>query len=109
MKSKIMIITLAVLSIIAIIIGIVFLNKNIALTKSNLEIIDATYSCVKYKEKIYEDDEYIYYSPCQNSNSLFVKFKDTNSKILVKNALEEKKVTIKELLDAGLDVEKVKK
>ena len=109
MKSKIIIITLAVLSVIAIIIGVVFLNKNIALTKSNIEVIDATYSCNKFKEKLYEDNEYIYYLPCQNSNSLFVKFKDTNSKILVKTALDENKVTIKELINAGLEVDKEKK
>ena len=104
MKKKPILIVLIVLTIIAIIIGIIFLNKNIALSKSNIEIIDATYSCNKTKEKIYEDNNYIYYLPCAKSNSVFVKFKDTNTKVLIKEALSNNKVTINELIKAGLEV-----
>ena len=80
------------------------MSKTNNLSKNNIEIIDGTYSCNKTKEKLYEDTKYIYYLPCQKSNSVFVKFKDTNSKVLIKHALNENKVTINDLIKTGLDV-----
>ena len=108
-KKETIIIALAILTVVAIIVGVIFLNKNIKLSHNNIEIIDATYSCNKIKEKIYEDDKYIYYLPCQKSNSVFVKFKDTNSKVLILDALNDGKVTIDELLKAKLEVIKEEK
>ena len=70
-----------------------------------VEIIDATYSCVENLEKFYEDDKYIYSFPCVKSKSIFVKFENGN-KMLVVDALEDEKVTIDELIAAGLDVRK---
>ena len=108
MKKKSTIILIA-FSLILVILGIILLNKNnIIKSKSKLQIFDATYKCAKTPEKFYEDDKYIYYFPCIQSNSVYVKFPNGN-KMLVTNALEAEKTTIKELLDAGLEVYKEEK
>ena len=46
--------------------------------------------------------------PCIQSKSIYVKFENGN-KMLVVDALEENKVTIKELINAGLKVYKKEK
>ena len=56
----------------------------------------------------YEDNKYIYYFPCKKSNSVYVKFSNGN-KMLVTDALFQDKVTISELISAGLLVKKQKK
>ncbi len=88
--------------------SIFLLHKNIELKKNRISIIDATYTCNEGYEKIYEDNDYVYSFPCFKSNSVFVKFPD-NNKMLVTKALSEEKVTIDELIKAGLDVVKEKK
>ena len=108
MKQKITIISLAVISILAIIIEVILLCKNTKRTKSDIEIIDATYNCTKALELFYENDEYEYYFPCVKSTSIYVKFENGN-KMLVVDALEQNKVTIDELIKAGLEVVKEKK
>ena len=109
MKKK-NIVILSVLGLIILIIGIILLATNniIIKNKSKLTIIDATYTCAKTEEKFYEDNKYTYYYPCVKSNSMYVKFENGN-KMLISDALEGKKVTIEELLDAGLEVIKEKK
>ena len=107
MKKKLPIIILFVLSFIAIIIGVIFLNKNIKITKSDIEILDATYNCQAAREKFYEDNKYVYYFPCVKSKSIYVKL--GNDKMLVTTALNEGKVTIDELIKAGLEVYKENK
>lgn len=108
MKKRTIII-ISVLGVIFLIIGIILLTKsNIIKMKSKLEIIDATYACAQSVEKFYEDDKYTYSFPCVKSNSVYVKFENGN-KMLVTSALESKKVTIEELIDAGLEVYKEKK
>lgn len=108
MKKKSIIILFG-LGIIILIIGIILLTKNqIIKGKSKIELIDATYSCEKTAEKFYEDDKYIYSFPCIQSESVFVKLENGN-KMLVVDALASKKVTIDELLDAGLKVYKKEK
>ena len=104
MKKK-KIIILSVLGLIILIIGIILLvtNNIIIKNKSKLTIIDA-----KTQEKFYEDNKYTYYYPCVKSNSMYVKFENGN-KMLISDALESKKVTIDELLNAGLEVIKEKK
>ena len=103
MKKK-TIIALVVAGIIILIIAIILLNKNIIIQgKSNLQIIDATYSCANSPETFYEDDKYIYSFPCVKSSSIYVKFENGN-KMLIIDALEAEKVTIDELIDAGLEV-----
>lgn len=101
-KKKIILIVLSVLAIIAIVLGIILSIKNKELEKNKIEIIDATYSCSQSREKFYEDDNYIYYFPCHQSSSVFVKFPN-GTKILVTKALEDEKVTIEELTKAGLN------
>ena len=108
MKKKSIIILIAA-GLIILIIGIILLNKNnIIKEKSKIEIIDATYVCAQELEKFYEDDKYTYSFPCIQSNSVYVKFENGN-KMLVIDALEANKVTIDELLDAGLKVYKREK
>lgn len=100
---------LIILGLIILITAIILLNKNISiLNNSKIKIIDATYSCVNSPEKFYEDEKYIYLFPCVKSSSIYVKFENGN-KMLVVNALEEKKVTIDELIKAGLEVQKKEK
>ena len=107
-KNKLITIVLIIVALIAIIGGIILLRKNIALKRERISIIDATYKCSGMSEKIYEDDKYIYSFPCRKSSSVFVKFPN-NTKLLVTTALEEGKVTIEELIKAGLDVDKKEK
>ncbi len=107
MKKKSLII-LIVVSIIILITGIILLNKNNIIKNKRIEIIDATFSCAQSPETFYEDDKYIYSFPCVKSSSIYVKF-ENGTKVLVVDALEEEKVTIDELLDAGLEVHKTKK
>lgn len=106
-KSSIILITI---SIIILIVGITILIKNSKILENDqkLEIIDATYICADAIETFYEDDYYIYSFPCIMSNSIYVKFENGN-KMLITDALESKKVTIDELIDAGLKVIKEKK
>lgn len=102
MKKKLIII-ISLVAIIAIVLGVFLSIKNKNLEKNSIKIIDATYSCNQSREKFYEDDNYVYYFPCIKSTSIFVKFPNGN-KILVVKALEENKVTIDELIKAGLEV-----
>lgn len=107
--NKKSIIVLSVLGIIILIIGIILLTKNnIIKHQSKIEIIDATYACANSQEQFYEDEKYTYSFPCVKSNSVYVKFENGN-KILVTSALEAKKVTIDELINAGLEVSKKEK
>ena len=103
-KKSIIILSIAIIIILTISLILLFKNKELK-EKPNIEIIDATYSCVENLEKFYEDDKYIYSFPCVKSKSIFVKFENGN-KMLVVDALEDEKVTIDELIAAGLDVRK---
>lgn len=109
MKKKGLLVII-VLGCIALIVAVILLfSNNFKLNgKNNIEIIDATYSCNYILEKFYEDDKYIYSFPCIKSSSVYVKFENGNKMLLV-DALEEEKVTIKELIAAGLDVHKTEK
>lgn len=110
MEKKIPLPVILLFSVAAIItiFGIVLLNKNVILSKNKIEILDATYNCQEVLEKFYEDNNYIYYFPCVKSQSVYVKLADGN-KMLVINALKEGKVTINELIKAGLEVHKEEK
>lgn len=104
-KGKLPIILLFVAAFGISVFGIVLLNRNAYISKQKIEILDATYNCQEALEKFYEDDKYIYYFPCIKSKSVYVKLVDGN-KMLVTKALEEGKVTINELIKAGLEVHK---
>ncbi len=108
MKNKVLIIGLSILTVIAIIFGVILLYRNSVLTKNQVQIIDATITCPQSLEKFYEDNEYTYSFTCIKSNSVFIKFPNGN-KMLVVDALNEDKVTIDELIKAGLEVHKEKK
>ena len=106
-KKSIIILTAA--GLIILILAIILLTKNsIIKGQSKLRIIDATYACANSPEKFYEDDKYIYSFPCVKSSSIYVKFENGN-KMLIVDALEADKVTIDELIDAGLEVYKQEK
>lgn len=107
MKKKVITIGCIILGVIAIIIGLFFVKK-VEDKKHKIEILDATYICSESLEKFYEDDDYTYYFPCVKSSSVYVKFED-GTKVLVVDALNDKKVTIKELIDADLEIIKKKK
>ena len=108
MKKK-LIIGLLICGMIIFVIGILLLVlKGNTFNKNKIEIIDATYMCNNSLEKFYEDDKYIYFFPCVKSDAVFVKF-DNDNKMLVVDALEEDKVSIEELIAAGLNVYKKEK
>ena len=107
--NKKSVIKLSILGIIILILAIILLIINKFITnKENIQIIDATYSCIQSREKFYEDDKYIYSFPCVKSQSIYVKFENGN-KLLVVDALEQEKVTINQLIKAGLEVHKKEK
>jgi len=109
MKKRVIIITIiSFIALIFIILGIVLSKNNNVKKENQIKIIDATITCSETTETFYENDEYIYMLPCANSSSLYVKLSNGN-KMLVIDALEEGKVTINELIDAGLNVNKIKK
>jgi len=108
MKKK-SILIISILGIIILIIATILLTTNkINQNKDTIEIFDATHICNNQIEQFYEDDKYIYSFPCTQSKSTYVKLENGN-KMLVVDALEENKVTIKELLNAGLKVYKKEK
>ena len=107
--NKKVVIVISSLGLIILILGLIFFGTNVVIkNKNSIQVIDATYACVKSNEKFYEDDEYVYYFPCVKSKSIYVKFSNGN-KMLIVDALENEMVTIDALLDAGLDVYKQKK
>ena len=110
MKNKKIITILLILTVLVLIIALIFGFKNKELRHNKIKIIDVTENCKSgiTSEKFYEDDTYIYLFPCVKSSSVFVKLADGN-KMLVIKALEEEKITIDELINAGLEVEKKKK
>ena len=108
MKKNKIVILIIVLTLIIVIGGLLLFKKNKDLSEKQIKIIDASYKCNKVKEIFYEDDNYIYSFPCEQSSATYVKFPNGN-KMLVITALEEKKVTIDELIKAGLNINKDKK
>lgn len=108
MKKDKMIILVGVITFVLILIGIIFIGINNNLRSKQIKIIDATYMCNGPAEIFYEDSKYTYSFPCIKSGSVYVKFPD-GKKMLVVKALEEEKVTINELIKAGLEVNQVEK
>ena len=106
-KNKLIIIFIA-LAVVILIFAFILFKKNKELADNQIKIIDASYQCNNVKEIFYEDDDYFYSFSCAQSSSTYVKFPNGN-KMLVITALEEKKVTIDELIKAGLNINKEKK
>ena len=59
--------------------------------------------CKQEEELIYEDKDYNYYLSCLGSYNIYLEWTD-GSRDLVKNALINKKVTIKSLEEHGLKI-----
>ncbi|MDD2434789.1 MAG: hypothetical protein PHO63_00880 [Bacilli bacterium] len=74
----------------------VFINHN-----DTIKIIDKTKNCATALEQFYEDEHYIYYFPCIQSQTIYVKIYN-NPRILVKDALKDNKIKISELKASGL-------
>ncbi|MDD4608484.1 MAG: hypothetical protein PHD10_05095 [Bacilli bacterium] len=74
----------------------VFLNQN-----NSIKIIDNTENCAESLEQFYEDEHYVYYFPCIQSETVYVKIYN-EPKILIKDALKSNKITIDQLEGAGL-------
>jgi len=68
-------------------------------------IVDETEMCAEALEEIYTDDKYKYYLPCISSANIYIKYNDGN-KINIKDVLEQKILTIDELIEKGLQVHK---
>ena len=96
------------MTVIIVILGLILLKKNKELSENKITIIDASYKCQPAKEIFYEDDSYVYSFPCIQSSATYVKFPNGN-KMLVVKALDEEKVTIDELISAGLNINKEEK
>ena len=107
LKKKAVVI-MGLFGVIFLMVGLVIFFFNKAISAPKIQIMDATFSCTQSIEKFYEDDKYVYSFPCVKSKSIYVKFENGN-KMLVVDALEQKKVTIDELIDAGLKVYKKEK
>lgn len=107
MKKKLIII-LSILSIIAIILGLVFRKKVIDEKYKDFEILDTTYICAEALEPFYEDKEYIYSFPCIQSSYIYVKYPNGNKFLLV-DELNDGNITIDDAIKNGLKVIKEKK
>ncbi len=108
MKKNKLIIIIIVLTLIVLTLAILLSRKNKELSEKQIKIINASYQCNNVKEIFYEDDNYVYSFPCVQSNATYVKFPNGN-KMLVIKALEDEKVTIDELIKAGLKINKEEK
>lgn len=80
---------------------------------SDFKIIDKTEVCAQSLEKFYEDEEYEYYFSCIKSNNIFINigknFLGEDIIYSLKDALNEKIVTIEKLEKNGLSFSKVRK
>ena len=103
-KNKIIIILIG-LAIVILVLALILFRVNKKISDSQIKIIDASYQGNNIKEIFYEDDNYVYSFPCVQSSATYVKFANGN-KMLVVTALEEEKVTIDELIKAGLNINK---
>lgn len=75
---------------------------------SGFKIIDTEESCPEYLEKIHETFLYSYYLPCIKSNKIKIVFDDGKTYTL-REVLNQKLLTIEELMENGLKVKKEKR
>ena len=71
-------------------------------------IVDLSEDCKKGEELIYEDEKYSYYLPCLSSYDIYLEWTD-GARDLIKNAINNNKVTIDSLIEHGLKVIKHEK
>ena len=75
---------------------------------SDYVIENETKECKGSEEYLYEDDDYEYYLPCKSSYNIYLQWTD-GARDLVKDALNNKKVSMSSLIDHGLKVIKHEK
>ena len=73
--------------------------------QENFKIIYDDTKCNNVGEEIYRDDIYIYTLPCYNSKDIKIKF-ENNIEMNLKEALDNKKVTIDALKKKRLLIDK---
>lgn len=117
MKGRLIFKTVFVIILTFILIGLIFIIYDKAgtaahiynpLLVSDYVIIDESKDCSGEEELIYEDSKYKYYLPCPSSYDISLEWTDGDTDLL-KNALNNKKVTIESLEDHGLKVIKHEK
>ena len=83
--------------------------QKIVSTELGFMIVDKTpKNCSEAMEQIYETEYYRYYFNCVKSHTIFIKF-NNQEEMTVKNALNNNRVSIEELIAAGLKVIEEKK
>jgi len=80
-------------------------NAEDAIIHNDYVIVDETEICADALEEIYNDELYVYYLPCIKSGNIYLKY-NSGDKIYLRDALEQKQVTIEELIEKGLKVYK---
>ena len=108
MKTKIIIMSIFAVILITLLIGllvIIFTNDNEEELPKIVDYVieNKSETCVSALELIYEDKNNSYYLSCIKSNYIYLKWDDGEIDLL-KNALDNKKVTIDSLIEHGLDV-----
>ena len=108
MKTKITLKIIFITLLIVILIGLVILvfsnNEDEDVNKIvDYKIVDNTTSCTEGLEEIYKDNKSTYYLPCIKSANIEIVW-DNGEKDLLKNAINNKKVTIESLKEHGLEV-----
>ncbi len=95
MKKEKLIIT-AVIIVVAVL-TILYIVLPINKSNNDFKIVDETGVCATALETIYEDEHYRYNLGCLSSSTVFVVF-NNGEKITMKKALNEKKITLADLI-----------
>lgn len=74
-----------------------------AVTKEDFIIVDEVKVCDEALEEIYDDGVNKYYLSCIKSDNVYIKF-DSGRKIKIRKALEDKTVTINDIINKGYSI-----
>ena len=117
MKGRLIFKVVFVIFLTAILIGLIFIIYDKTGTAAHIYdpllisdyvIVNETKECSGEEEYLYEDDNYKYYLPCPSSYDIYLEWTD-GDKDLIKNAWNNKKVSINSLIEHGLIVKKYEK
>ena len=109
LKTKITLKIIFITLLVAISIGLVILifttnNEDNEINKIvDYKIVDDTTSCEEELEEIYKDNKSTYYLPCVKSANIKLVW-DNGETDLLKNAINNGKVTIESLKEHGLEI-----
>ena len=107
MKTKITLKIIFAISLVVILIGlicVIFLKNEGEKTPTiDYKIVDNTKSCAEALEEIYKDQKYTYYLPCIKSDNIELVW-NNGEKDYLKDAINNKKVSIDSLKEHGLEV-----